>query len=164
MFSAPALVAPVELLVDVVGSADFCVVSTLSLGSEGFSSSNETDSLRRFISTLSLGGDGVTNVSLDVEPAVDVSIEVGGTSQISLVEWSVGWGWTGTVLVSLSLVASEESMLSTLLAGSLRGARGERLNDTSSIDCGFVSSIVSRRLIRHVPSLFRPRNLLELVY
>ena len=54
MFSAPALVALVELLVDVVRSADFCVVSTLSLGSRntlslgsgGGGSSNETESLR----------------------------------------------------------------------------------------------------------------------
>ena len=46
MFSGPALVALVELLVDMMGSADFCVVSTLSLG-----------------------GDGITKVPLDVEPA-----------------------------------------------------------------------------------------------
>ena len=53
IFSGPTLVALIELLVDVVGSADICVVSTLSMA-----------------------GDGVTNVPLDVEPAVDVSIEV----------------------------------------------------------------------------------------
>ena len=46
MFSASSLVALVELLVDVVGSADFCVASTLSLGSGWGGSSNETESLR----------------------------------------------------------------------------------------------------------------------